>query len=41
MYENVIKCMVVEKKKHDELISKYTGEDPMEEQAKDKEMLII
>ena len=39
--EKVIECMVVEKKKHDELLSKYTGEDLMEEQAKAKEILNI
>jgi hypothetical protein len=39
--EKVIKCMVVDKKKHDELLNKYTGEDLMEEQAKAKEMLNI
>jgi hypothetical protein len=33
--------MVLEKKKHDDLLSKYTGEDLMEEQAEAKEMLII
>jgi hypothetical protein len=39
--EKVIECMVVEKKKHDELLSKYTSEDLMEEQAEAKEMLNI
>jgi hypothetical protein len=39
--EKMIECMVVEKKKHDELLSKYMGEDLMEEQAKAKEMLNI
>jgi hypothetical protein len=29
--EKAIKRMVVEKKKHDELLSKYMGEDPVEE----------
>jgi hypothetical protein len=29
--EKDIEHMVVEKKKHDELLSKYTGEDIMEE----------
>jgi hypothetical protein len=36
-----IECMVVEKKKHDELLSKYMGEDLMEEQAEAKAMLNI
>jgi hypothetical protein len=39
--EKVIECMVVEKKKHDELLSKYMGEDLMEEQVEAKEMLNI
>jgi hypothetical protein len=38
--EKVIKCMVVEKKKH-ELLSKYMSGDLMEEQVKAKEMLNI
>jgi hypothetical protein len=38
--EKVIEHMVVEKKKH-ELLSKYMGEDLMEEQAEAKEMLNI
>jgi hypothetical protein len=30
--EKVIECMVVEKRKHTELIIKYMGEDIMDEQ---------
>jgi hypothetical protein len=37
----MIECIVVEKKKHDELLSKYMGEDLMEEQAEAKAMLNI
>jgi hypothetical protein len=33
--------MVVEKKKHDELLSNYMGEDLMEEQVEAKSMLNI
>jgi hypothetical protein len=39
--EEVIEHMVVEKKKHDELLSRYMVEDLMEKQAKAKEMLNI
>jgi len=39
--EKAIEWMVVEKKKHDELISKYMGEDIMEEKAKAKSILNI
>jgi len=38
--EKVIKCMVVEKKKH-ELLSKYMSEYLMEDHAKAKAMLNI
>jgi hypothetical protein len=40
MNEKEIECMAVEKKKH-ELISKYMGEDLMEEYVKAKAMLNI
>jgi hypothetical protein len=33
--------MVVEKKKHDEILSKYTGEDLMEEQLRPRKCLIF
>jgi len=33
--------MVVEKKKHDEILSKYTGEDLMEEKFEAKGMINI
>jgi hypothetical protein len=33
--------MLVGKKKHDELLSKYTGEDLMDDQVEVKEMLNI
>ena len=39
--EKAIECMVVEKKKHDEILIKYMGEDLVEEQVKAKEMLNI
>ena len=39
--EKAIERMVVEKKKHDEIISKYMGEDLMEEQAQAKAILNI
>jgi hypothetical protein len=38
--EKMIKCMVVEKKKH-ELLRKYMSGDLMEYQDKDKEMIDI
>jgi hypothetical protein len=41
MDDKEIAHMVVNKSKHDEFISKYTGEDLMEEQSEDKEMLNI
>ena len=39
--EKAIERMVVEKKKHDDLLSKYTSEDLMEEQVDAKEILNI
>ena len=39
--EKAIESMVVEKKKHDELLSKYMGEDLMEENTEAKTMLNI
>jgi hypothetical protein len=39
--EKVIECMVVEKKKHYDLLSKYMGEHLMEEQAEANPMLNI
>jgi pre-mRNA-splicing factor ISY1 len=41
MNEKVIECMVVEKKKRDELLSKYMSEDLMEDQDEAKAMLNI
>jgi hypothetical protein len=41
MDDKAIEHMVVKKSKHDELLSKYTREDLMEEQSEDKEMLNI
>jgi hypothetical protein len=41
MDEKVIEHMVVKNNKHDEQISKYTGEDLMEENSEDKEILNI
>jgi pre-mRNA-splicing factor ISY1 len=41
MDEKVIEHMVVEKKKHDDLLSKYISEDLVEEQVEDKEILNI
>jgi pre-mRNA-splicing factor ISY1 len=38
--EKEIKCMVVEKKKH-EILSKYTSDDLMEDQVEAKTMLNI
>jgi hypothetical protein len=39
--EKVIECMVVVKKKHDELLSKYTSEDLMEEHDQVRKCLIF
>jgi hypothetical protein len=39
--EKAIEHMVVEKKKHDEILSKYTSEDLMEDHVEAKEMINI
>jgi hypothetical protein len=41
MQEKSIKGMIVEKKKHEKILCKYTSEDLMVEKAETKDMLNI